>query len=108
VQDQNAGEIFRTHNGGKDGKLWRVCTESQCRHGSFGFRYQSCSGRALDGVYAATMAEQLQKISPSDGIVKTLNRSPSIRKIRMWSMQEPGTWREDQRCGANWQHINKA
>ena len=74
VQDQSAGDIFRTHNGGKE---WEALP---AMHGK-SVRAMAVSASddkvvvagALDGVYRSTDGgNNWQKISPSDGIVKNI------------------------------------
>jgi len=110
VQDQNAGDIFRTHNGGKD---WEVLS---AMHGK-SVRAMAISGSdhkvvvagALDGVYRSTDGgNNWQRISPNDGIVKNIEsiavdpKDPNVVYAGTWHL----AWKTSD-GGANWQHINK-
>jgi photosystem II stability/assembly factor-like uncharacterized protein len=110
VQDQNAGDVFRTHNGGKD---WEVLP---AMHGT-SVRAMAVSASdskvvvagALDGVYRSTDGGNAwQRISPNDGIVKNIEsiavdpKDPNVVYAGTWHL----AWKTSD-GGANWQHINK-
>jgi photosystem II stability/assembly factor-like uncharacterized protein len=110
VQDQNAGDVFRTHNGGKD---WEVLP---AMHGK-SVRAMAVSASdskvvvagALDGVYRSTDGGNAwQRISPDDGIVKNIEsiavdpKDPNVVYAGTWHL----AWKTSD-GGANWQHINK-
>ena len=110
VQDQNAGDIFRTHNGGKDwevlpamrGKSVRAMAISASDH-------KVIVAGALDGVYRSTDGgNNWQRISPNDGIVKNVEsiavdpKDPNVVYAGTWHL----AWKTSD-GGANWQHINK-
>ncbi|MGB9284629.1 MAG: transcriptional regulator [Candidatus Sulfotelmatobacter sp.] len=110
VQDQNAGDIFRTHNGGKDwevlpamrGKSVRAMAISASDH-------KVIVAGAIDGVYRSTDGgNNWQRISPNDGIVKNVEsiavdpKDPNVVYAGTWHL----AWKTSD-GGANWQHINK-
>ncbi len=110
VQDQNAGDVFRTYNGGKD---WEVLP---AMHGK-SVRAMALAASdskvvvagALDGVYRSTDGgNTFQKISSNDGIVKNIEsiavdpKDPNIVYAGTWHL----AWKTSD-GGANWQHINK-
>jgi photosystem II stability/assembly factor-like uncharacterized protein len=110
VQDQNAGDVFRTHNGGKD---WEVLP---AMHGK-SVRAMAVSASdskvvvagALDGVYRSTDGGNAwQRISPDDAIVKNIEsiavdpKDPNVVYAGTWHL----AWKTSD-GGANWQHINK-
>ena len=110
VQDQNAGDIFRTHNGGKD---WEALP---AMHGK-SVRAMAISASdpkvvvagALDGVYRSTRRRQrLAADFSSDGIVKNIEsiavdpKDPNVVYAGTWHL----AWKTSD-GGANWQHINK-
>jgi photosystem II stability/assembly factor-like uncharacterized protein len=110
VQDQSAGDIFRTHNGGKD---WDVLP---AMHGK-SVRAMALSASdpkvivagALDGVYRSTDGgNKWQRISSNDGIVKNIEsiavdpKDPNVIYAGTWHL----AWKTSD-GGANWQHINK-
>jgi photosystem II stability/assembly factor-like uncharacterized protein len=110
VQDQSAGDIFRTYNAGKD---WDVLAGM---HGK-SVRAMAISASdnkvvvagALDGVYRSTDGGNAwQRISPSDGIVKNIEsiavdpKNPNVVYAGTWHL----AWKTSD-GGANWQHINK-
>jgi photosystem II stability/assembly factor-like uncharacterized protein len=110
VQDQSAGDIFRTHNGGKD---WEALP---AMHGK-SVRAMALSASdpkvvvagALDGVYRSTNGgKDWQRISSSDGIVKNIEsiavdpKDPNVIYAGTWHL----AWKTSD-GGANWQHINK-
>ena len=109
VQDQNAGDIFRSHNGGKDweslpgmhGKSVRAMAVSASDD-------QVVVAGTLDGVYRSTNGgKDWNKISP-DGIVKNIEsiavdpKDPNTVYAGTWHL----AWKTSD-GGANWQHINK-
>jgi photosystem II stability/assembly factor-like uncharacterized protein len=110
VQDQSAGDIFRTHDGGKD---WEALP---AMHGK-SVRAMALSASdskvvvagALDGVYRSTNGgNNWEKISSSDGIVKNIEsiavdpKDPNVIYAGTWHL----AWKTSD-GGANWQHINK-
>jgi photosystem II stability/assembly factor-like uncharacterized protein len=110
VQDQNAGDIFRTRNGGKD---WEALP---AMHGK-SVRAMAISASdnkvviagALDGVYRSTDdGNNWQRISPNDGIVKNIEsiavdpKDPNVVYAGTWHL----AWKTSD-GGANWQHISK-
>jgi len=110
VQDQNAGDIFRTRNAGKD---WETLPEM---HGK-SVRAMALAASdpkvvvagALDGVYRSSDGgNRWQKISPNDGIVKNIEsiavdpKDPNVVYAGTWHL----AWKTSD-GGANWEHINK-
>jgi photosystem II stability/assembly factor-like uncharacterized protein len=110
VQDQSAGDIFRTHNGGKD---WEALP---AMHGK-SVRAMAISASdnkvvvagALDGVYRSTDGgNNWQRISPNDGVVKNIEsiavdpKDPNVVYAGTWHL----AWKTSD-GGANWAHINK-
>jgi photosystem II stability/assembly factor-like uncharacterized protein len=110
VQDQNAGDIFRSYN---SGKTWETLP---AMHGK-SVRAMAISASddkvvvagALDGVYRSTDGgENWQRISPNDGIVKNIEsiavdpKDPNTVYAGTWHL----AWKTSD-AGANWQHINK-
>ncbi len=110
VQDQSAGDIFRTHNGGKDweslpamhGKSVRAMAISASDN-------KVVVAGALDGVYRSNDGGgNWQRISPDDGIVKNVEsiavdpKDPNVVYAGTWHL----AWKTSD-GGANWQHINK-
>ncbi|MFZ2086648.1 MAG: transcriptional regulator [Candidatus Sulfotelmatobacter sp.] len=110
VQDQNAGDVFRSHNGGKD---WEVLPAMRGKS----VRAMAVSASdskvvvagALDGVYRSTDGGNAwQRISPNDGIVKNIEsiavdpKDPNVVYAGTWHL----AWKTSD-GGANWQHINK-
>jgi photosystem II stability/assembly factor-like uncharacterized protein len=110
VQDQNAGDIFRTHNSGKDweslpgmhGKSVRAMAVSASDN-------KIVVAGALDGVYRSNDGgNNWQRISPSDGVVKNIEsiavdpKDPNVIYAGTWHL----AWKTSD-GGANWQHINK-
>jgi photosystem II stability/assembly factor-like uncharacterized protein len=110
VQDQNAGDIFRTRNGGKDwealpgmhGKSVRAMAVSASDN-------KVIVAGALDGVYRSNDGgNNWQRISSNDGVVKNIEsiavdpKDPNIVYAGTWHL----AWKTSD-GGANWQHINK-
>lgn len=110
VQDQSAGDIFRTHNGGKD---WEALP---AMHGK-SVRAMALSASdpkvvvagAIDGVYRSTDGgNTFQRISANDGIVKQIEsiavdpKDPNVIYAGTWHL----AWKTSD-GGANWAHINK-
>ena len=110
VQDQNAGDIFRTRNGGKDwealpgmhGKSVRAMAVSASDN-------QVIVAGALDGVYRSNDGgNNWQRISSNDGVVKNIEsiavdpKDPNVVYAGTWHL----AWKTSD-GGGNWQHINK-
>jgi photosystem II stability/assembly factor-like uncharacterized protein len=110
VQDQNAGDIFRTRDGGKN---WEPLA---AMHGK-SVRAMAVApsdskvvvAGALDGVYRSTNGgTDWQKISPNDGVVKNVEslaidpKDPNTIYAGTWHLP----WKTTD-GGANWQHITK-
>jgi photosystem II stability/assembly factor-like uncharacterized protein len=110
VQDQNAGDIFRTRNGGKDwealpgmhGKSVRAMAVSASDN-------KVIVAGALDGVYRSNDGgNNWQRISSNDGVVKNIEsiavdpKDPNVVYAGTWHL----AWKTSD-GGANWQHINK-
>jgi photosystem II stability/assembly factor-like uncharacterized protein len=110
VQDQNAGDIFRTHNGGKDwealpgmhGKSVRAMAISASDN-------KVIVAGALDGVYRSDDGgNNWHRISHDDGVVKNIEsiavdpKDPNVIYAGTWHL----AWKTSD-GGANWQHINK-
>ena len=110
VQDQNAGDIFRTRNGGKDwealpgmhGKSVRAMAVSASDN-------KVIVAGALDGVYRSSDGgNNWQRISSNDGVVKNIEsiavdpKDPNVVYAGTWHL----AWKTSD-GGANWQHINK-
>jgi photosystem II stability/assembly factor-like uncharacterized protein len=110
VQDQNAGDIFRTSNGGKDwealpgmhGKSVRAMAVSASDN-------KVIVAGALDGVYRSNDGgDNWQRISSNDGVVKNIEsiavdpKDPNVVYAGTWHL----AWKTSD-GGANWQHINK-
>ncbi len=108
VQDQSAGDIFRTHNGGKE---WEPLA---AMHGK-SVRAMALSASdpkiivagALDGVYRSRDGgKEWQHIS--DATVKNIEsiavdpKDPNVIYAGTWHL----AWKTSD-GGANWQHINK-
>jgi photosystem II stability/assembly factor-like uncharacterized protein len=110
VQDQNAGDIFRTYNGGKD---WEALPAMHGRSVRAMALAASDSkvvvAGALDGVYRSSdSGNTFQRISSNDGIVKNIEaiavdpKDPNTVYAGTWHL----AWKTSD-GGANWQHINK-
>ncbi len=110
VQDQSAGDIFRTRNGGKDwealpgmhGKSVRAMAVSASDN-------KVIVAGALDGVYRSNDGgNNWQRISSNDGVVKNIEsiavdpKDPNVVYAGTWHL----AWKTSD-GGANWQHINK-
>jgi photosystem II stability/assembly factor-like uncharacterized protein len=110
VQDQNAGDIFRSRNGGKDwealpgmhGKSVRAMAVSASDN-------KVIVAGALDGVYRSNDGgNNWQRISSNDGVVKNIEsiavdpKDPNVVYAGTWHL----AWKTSD-GGANWQHINK-
>ena len=110
VQDQNAGDIFRTRNGGKDwealpgmhGKSVRAMAVSASDN-------KVIVAGALDGVYRSNDGgNNWQRISSNDGVVKNIEsiavdpKDPNVVYAGTWHL----AWKTSD-GGGNWQHINK-
>jgi photosystem II stability/assembly factor-like uncharacterized protein len=110
VQDQGAGDIFRTRDGGKD---WEALPAMQGKS----VRAMAISASdpkvvvagALDGVYRSTNGgNNWERISSNDGIVKNIESIAVDPKDS--NVIYAGTWHlawKTSDGGANWQHINK-
>jgi photosystem II stability/assembly factor-like uncharacterized protein len=110
VQDQNAGDVFRTKNGGKE---WEILAQM---HGK-SVRAMAVApsdekvivAGALDGVYRSTDGgNEWQRISANDGVVKNIEsiavdpKDPNTIYAGTWHL----AWKTSD-GGANWQHITK-
>jgi photosystem II stability/assembly factor-like uncharacterized protein len=110
VQDQNAGNIFRTRDGGDH---WEALPEMRGKS----VRAMALSASnpdviaagALDGVYRSLDGgNRWQHISPADGIVKNIEsiavdpKDPNVIYAGTWHL----AWKTSD-GGANWEHINK-
>src|SRR5271157_306058 len=110
VQDQNAGDIFRTSNGGKDWEALPAMHGKSVRAMALAASDSKIVvAGALDGVYRSTdSGNTFQKISSNDGIVKNIEsiavdpKDPNIVYAGTWHL----AWKTSD-GGANWQHINK-
>lgn len=110
VQDQSAGEIFRTRDGGDHwenlsgmrGKSVRAMAVSASNP-------DVVAAGALDGVYRSQDGgNSWQHISPADGTVKNVEsiavdpKDPNVIYAGTWHL----AWKTSD-AGANWEHINK-
>ena len=110
VQDQNAGDIFRTSNGGKDWEALPAMHGKSVRAMALAASDSKVVvAGALDGVYRSTdSGNTFQRISSNDGIVKNIEsiavdpKDPNIVYAGTWHL----AWKTSD-GGANWQHINK-
>jgi photosystem II stability/assembly factor-like uncharacterized protein len=110
VQDQNAGDIFRTRNGGKDWEALPAMHGKSVRAMALAVSDSKVIvAGALDGVYRSTdSGNTFQRISSNDGIVKNIEsiavdpKDPNIVYAGTWHL----AWKTSD-GGANWQHINK-
>src|SRR5271165_4105702 len=110
VLDQNAGDIFRTHNGGKDWEVLPAMRGKSVRAMAISVSdHKVIVAGALDGVYRSNDGgNNWQRISPNDGIVKNIEsiavdpKDPNVVYAGTWHL----AWKTSD-GGANWQHINK-
>jgi photosystem II stability/assembly factor-like uncharacterized protein len=110
VQDQNAGDIFRSHNGGKDWETLPAMHGKSVRAMAIAASDNKVIvAGALDGVYRSNDGgNNWQRISPNDGIVKNIEsiavdpKDPNVVYAGTWHL----AWKTSD-GGANWQHINK-
>ena len=109
VQDQSAGDIFRTRNGGKDWESLPAMRGKSVRAMAISASdTKVVVAGALDGVYRSTDGgNNWQRISPNDGIVKNIEsiavdpKDPNTIYAGTWHL----AWKTID--AANWQHINK-
>jgi len=109
VQDQSAGDIFRTRNGGKDWESLPAMRGKSVRAMAISASdTKVVVAGALDGVYRSTDGgNNWQRISPNDGIVKNIEsiavdpKDPNVIYAGTWHL----AWKTID--AANWQHINK-
>jgi len=110
VQDQNAGDIFRTRNGGKDWEALPGMRGKSVRAMAVSISDPNVIvAGALDGVYRSTDGgNNWQRISSDDGIVKNIEsiaidpKDPNVIYAGTWHL----AWKTSD-GGANWQRINK-
>ena len=110
VQDQNAGDIFRTRNGGKDWEALPGMRGKSVRAMAVSISDPNVIvAGALDGVYRSTDGgNNWQRISSNDGIVKNIEsiaidpKDPNVIYAGTWHL----AWKTSD-GGANWQRINK-
>jgi photosystem II stability/assembly factor-like uncharacterized protein len=110
VQDQNAGDIFRTRNGGKDWEALPGMRGKSVRAMAVSISDPNVIvAGALDGVYRSTDGgNNWQRISSGDGIVKNIEsiaidpKDPNVIYAGTWHL----AWKTSD-GGANWQRINK-
>jgi photosystem II stability/assembly factor-like uncharacterized protein len=110
VQDQNAGDIFRTKNGGKDWEALPAMHNKSVRAMAIAPSDEKVVvAGALDGVYRTTDGgNNWQKISSNDGIVKNVEslaidpKDPNTIYAGTWHL----AWKTSD-GGVNWQHITK-
>jgi len=108
VQDQSAGDIFRTHNGGKDWEALPAMHGKSVRAMAIAASdTKVVVAGALDGVYRSTDAgNHWGRIS--DAGVKNVEsiavdpKDPNVVYAGTWHL----AWKTSD-GGANWQHINK-
>ncbi|MGA8762299.1 MAG: transcriptional regulator [Candidatus Sulfotelmatobacter sp.] len=108
VQDQSAGDIFRTHNGGKDWEALPAMHGKSVRAMAIAASDSKVVvAGALDGVYRSTDAgNHWARIS--DAGVKNVEsiavdpKDPNVVYAGTWHL----AWKTSD-GGANWQHINK-
>jgi len=110
VENQQAGDLFRTHDGGKD---WEV---TPAMHGksirAFSIAASDSNvlvAGALDGVYRSKdEGKNWEKISPANSEVKNIEslavdpKNADVVYAGTWHL----AWKTDD-GGANWHHINK-
>jgi photosystem II stability/assembly factor-like uncharacterized protein len=110
VQDQNAGDIFRSHNNGKDWELLGQMHGKSVRAMAIAPSDDKVIvAGALDGVYRSKDGgNNWQRISANDGIVKNIEsiavdtKDPNTVYAGTWHL----AWKTSD-GGANWQHITK-
>jgi photosystem II stability/assembly factor-like uncharacterized protein len=110
VQDQNAGDIFRTKNGGKDWEALPAMHNKSVRAMAIAASDDKVIvAGALDGVYRSTDGgNNWQRISANDGVVKNVEslaidpKDPNTIYAGTWHL----AWKTSD-GGANWQHITK-
>ncbi len=110
VQDQSAGDIFRTHNGGKDWEALPAMHGKSVRAMALAASNPKVVvAGAIDGVYRSTDGgNTFQRISANDGIVKQVEsiavdpKDPNVIYAGTWHL----AWKTSD-GGANWAHINK-
>ncbi len=109
VQDQNAGDVFRTKNGGKDWEALPAMHNKSVRAMAIAPSDDKVIvAGALDGVYRSTDGgNNWQRIS-SDGVVKNVEslaidpKDPNTIYAGTWHL----AWKTSD-GGGNWQHITK-
>jgi photosystem II stability/assembly factor-like uncharacterized protein len=110
VQDQNAGDIFRTKNGGKEWEALPAMHGKSVRAMAMAPSDDKVIvAGALDGVYRSTDGgNNWQRISANDGVVKNVEslavdpKDPNTVYAGTWHL----AWKTSD-GGANWQHITK-
>ncbi len=110
VQDQSAGDIFRTRDGGKEWQALPAMRGKSVRAMAVSISDNKVVvAGALDGVYRSTDGgDNWQRISPNDGVVKNIEsiavdpKDPNTVYAGTWHL----AWKTSD-GGANWQHINK-
>jgi photosystem II stability/assembly factor-like uncharacterized protein len=111
VQDQSAGDIFRTRNGGKDWETVPAMHGKSVRAMAIAASDpQVVVAGALDGVYRSTDGgKNWQRISPAnDAAIKNIEsiavdpKAPNVVYAGTWHL----AWKTSD-GGANWEHINK-
>ncbi len=110
VLDQNAGDVFRTKNGGKDWEALPAMHNKSVRAMAIAPSDEKVVvAGALDGVYRSTDGgNNWQRISANDGVVKNVEslaidpKDPNTIYAGTWHL----AWKTSD-GGANWQHITK-
>src|SRR5579872_19226 len=110
VLDQNAGDVFRTKNGGKDWEALPAMHNKSVRAMAIAASDEKVVvAGALDGVYRSTDGgNNWQRISANDGVVKNVEslaidpKDPNTIYAGTWHL----AWKTSD-GGANWQHITK-
>jgi photosystem II stability/assembly factor-like uncharacterized protein len=110
VQDQNAGDVFRTKNGGKDWEALPAMHNKSVRAMAIAPSDEKVVvAGALDGVYRTTDGgNNWDRISANDGVVKNVEslaidpKDPNTIYAGTWHL----AWKTSD-GGANWQHITK-
>jgi photosystem II stability/assembly factor-like uncharacterized protein len=110
VQDQNAGDVFRTKNGGKEWEILGPMHGKSVRAMAIAPSDDKVIvAGALDGVYRSTDGgKEWQRISANDGVVKNIEsiaidpKDPNTIYAGTWHL----AWKTSD-GGANWQHITK-